>query len=66
VLTRAPDTLLLIRGGKITIGMLQNRPGWSALPAIQSGKVYYVDSGIQEPSPVAINALEELAKELHP
>jgi ABC-type Fe3+-hydroxamate transport system substrate-binding protein len=66
VLTRSPDALLLIRGGKITIGMLQNRPGWSTLPAIQSGKVYYVDSGIQESSPVAINALEELAKEIHP
>jgi ABC-type Fe3+-hydroxamate transport system substrate-binding protein len=66
VITRAPDALLLIRGGKLTIGTLQNRPGWSTLPAIQAGKVYYVDSGIQEPSPVAINALEELAKEFHP
>jgi ABC-type Fe3+-hydroxamate transport system substrate-binding protein len=66
VITRAPDALVLIRGGKITINVLQNRPGWSRLPAIQTGKVYYVDNGIQEPSPVAINALEELAKEFHP
>ena len=66
VIARAPDALLLIRGGKIAIGMLQNRPGWSSLPAVQTGKVYYVDSGIQDPSPVAINALEELAKEFHP
>jgi ABC-type Fe3+-hydroxamate transport system substrate-binding protein len=66
VITRAPDSLLLIRGGKIDIGMLQKRPGWSTLPAVQAGKVYYVDSGIQVPSPVAINALEELAKEFHP
>jgi iron complex transport system substrate-binding protein len=66
VIARAPDALLLIRGGKISIGMLQNRPGWSSLPVIQAGKVYYVDSGIQDPSPVAINALEELAREFHP
>jgi iron complex transport system substrate-binding protein len=66
VITRAPDSLLLIRGGKIDIHMLQKRSGWSTLPAIQTGKVYYVDSGIQEPSPVAIDALEELAKEFHP
>jgi iron complex transport system substrate-binding protein len=66
VIARAPDALLLIRGGKISIGMLQNRPGWSSLPVIQTGKVYYVDSGIQDPSPVAINALEELAREFHP
>jgi ABC-type Fe3+-hydroxamate transport system substrate-binding protein len=66
VITRAPDSLLLIRGGKIDIATLQKQPGWSSLQAIQTGKVYYVDSGIQEPSPVAINALEELAKEFHP
>jgi len=66
VITRAPDSLLLIRGGKIDISVLQKRPGWSSLPAIQTGKVYYVNSGIQEPSPVAIDALEELTKEFHP
>jgi ABC-type Fe3+-hydroxamate transport system substrate-binding protein len=66
VIARAPDALLLIRGGKISIDMLQNKPGWSSLPVIQAGKVYYVDSGIQDPSPVAINALEELAREFHP
>jgi ABC-type Fe3+-hydroxamate transport system substrate-binding protein len=66
VIARAPEALLLIRGGKISIDMLQKRPGWSSLPAIQAGKVYYVDSGIQEASPVAIQALEELAGEFHP
>ena len=66
VIARAPEALLLIRGGKISIDMLQNRPGWSSLPVIQAGKVYYVDGGIQDPSPVAINALEELAREFHP
>jgi ABC-type Fe3+-hydroxamate transport system substrate-binding protein len=66
VITRAPDALLLIRGGKIDANVLRNRPGWSSLPAIQTGKIYYVDNGIQDPSPVAIDALEELAKEFHP
>jgi ABC-type Fe3+-hydroxamate transport system substrate-binding protein len=66
VITRAPQALVLIRGGKISIQTLQQLPGWSSLPAIQAGKVYYVDNGIQEPSPVAINALEELAREFHP
>lgn len=66
VIARAPEALLLIRGGKVSVDTLQKRPGWSSLPAIQKGKVYYVDSGIQEPSPVAIDALEELAREFHP
>jgi iron complex transport system substrate-binding protein len=66
VIARAPGALLLIRGGKVTIDALQNRPGWSSLTAVQKNKVYYVDNGIQVPSPVAIDALEELAKEFHP
>jgi ABC-type Fe3+-hydroxamate transport system substrate-binding protein len=66
VLSRSPDALLLVRGGKVTLSALQNRPGWSSLPAVKGGKVYYVDQGIQEPSPVAIGALEEMAKEFHP
>jgi iron complex transport system substrate-binding protein len=66
VIARAPGALLLIRGGKVTIATLQNRPGWSSLTAVQKGRVYYVDNGIQVPSPVAIDALEELAKEFHP
>ncbi|HET6219992.1 MAG TPA: cobalamin-binding protein [Acidobacteriaceae bacterium] len=66
VIARAPEALLLIRGGKLSIDMLRKQPGWSSLPAIQNDKVYYVDNGIQEPSPVAIDALEELAKEFHP
>jgi ABC-type Fe3+-hydroxamate transport system substrate-binding protein len=66
VVTRAPDALLLVRGGRITMETLSKRPGWSSLRAIQHGKVYYVDSGILEPSPVAVDALEELAKQFHP
>jgi ABC-type Fe3+-hydroxamate transport system substrate-binding protein len=66
VVARAPDALLLFRGGKVSIDILRQRPGWNSLPAIQADKVYYVNSGIQESSPVAIDALEELAREFHP
>ncbi len=66
LITRAPDALLLVRGGKVNIETLQKRPGWSTLAAIKSNKVYYVDEGIEDPSPIAINALEEMAKEFHP
>jgi iron complex transport system substrate-binding protein len=66
LIARAPEALLLVRGGKVNIETLQNRPGWSTLAAIKSNKVYYVDEGIEDPSPVAVNALEEMAKEFHP
>jgi ABC-type Fe3+-hydroxamate transport system substrate-binding protein len=66
IIARAPDALVLFRNGKIAIETLQKRPGWSSLDAVRSNRVYYVDGGIQEPSPVAIDALEELAREFHP
>jgi iron complex transport system substrate-binding protein len=66
VIARAPDALVLIRGGKINLDILRARPGWSSLPAIKAQKIYYVSNGIQDPSPVAIDALEELAKQFHP
>jgi ABC-type Fe3+-hydroxamate transport system substrate-binding protein len=66
IIARAPEALVLFRGGKVSIETLQKRPGWNSLAAVRSNKVYYVDPTIQEPSPVAINALEELAREFHP
>jgi ABC-type Fe3+-hydroxamate transport system substrate-binding protein len=66
VLSRAPEALLLVRGGKTTLEVLRSRPGWSSVPAVQASRVYYVDGRIDFPSPVAIDALEDLAKEFHP
>jgi iron complex transport system substrate-binding protein len=66
VVERAPQALLLVRGGKMTLDLLASRPGWSALPAIKARKVFYLDDRIDLPSPLAIDALEELSKQFHP
>jgi len=66
VLERAPDALLLVRGGKTTLRVLQDRPGWSNMTAIRLHRAYYVDDRINFASPVAIDALEDLAKQFHP
>jgi ABC-type Fe3+-hydroxamate transport system substrate-binding protein len=66
VLLRAPDSLLLVRGGKITMQVLESRPGWSSMAAVKQHRAYYVDDRINFPSPVAIDALEDLAKQFHP
>jgi iron complex transport system substrate-binding protein len=66
VLERDPDALLLVRGGKTTLKVLEERPGWSSLKAVKERRVYYVDSRINFPSPIAIDALEDLAKQFHP
>jgi iron complex transport system substrate-binding protein len=66
VLARAPEALLLVRGGKTTMEVLESHPGWSSVPAVQARRAYYVDGRIDFPSPVAIDALEDLAKQFHP
>jgi iron complex transport system substrate-binding protein len=66
VLERAPEALVLERDGKTTLALLESRPGWSSVPAIQHHRVYYVDKRIDSPSPVAIDALEDLARQFDP
>ncbi len=66
VIERAPDALVLVRGGKTTLAVLQSRPGWNSVPAVQQRRVFYVDGRINSPSPVAIDALEDLARQFHP
>jgi iron complex transport system substrate-binding protein len=66
VVARAPEALLLVHGGRITIDLLKDRPGWNALPAVRERRVYFLDRRIEFPSPVAIDALEDLAKQFHP
>jgi iron complex transport system substrate-binding protein len=66
VLERSPDALLLVRGGKTTIQVLENRPGWNSMKAVKERHAYYVDDRINFASPAAIDALEDLAKQFHP
>lgn len=66
IIARRPDALLLIKGSKFSLNDLAGRPGWQALAAVRDRRVYYVDKRIQMPSPAAIYAMEDLAKELHP
>ena len=66
VVERAPEALLLVRGGIISVDILRTRPGWNVLPAVQHSRVYFVDKRVEFPSPVAIDALEDLARQFHP
>jgi iron complex transport system substrate-binding protein len=66
VLARAPAALLLIRGSRMAIEKIRVQPGWESLPAVKNNRIYYVDDRINLPSPVAFDALEDLAKQIHP
>jgi iron complex transport system substrate-binding protein len=66
IVSRQPDALLFIKGSTLTAEDLKTRPGWEHVKAVQLGRIYYVDDRIQYPSPVAFDALEDLAKQFHP
>ncbi len=66
LLSLQPQYVLLVKGSAVTLETLQQQAGWRSLEAIARGRVLYVDDRIQVPSPLAFDALEELAKQLHP
>lgn len=66
VIARQPEYVLLEKGSAVTLEALQKQSVWSSVEAIAKGRVIYVDDRINFPSPVALDALEDLAKQLHP
>lgn len=68
VLRRSPDFLLLIKElhGGITLDALKGHAGWDRLDAVRNARVIYVDERMELPSPSVFDALQDLARALHP
>ena len=66
VLARAPEALLLVRASAMSVDLIRNRPGWQNVPAIKNNRIFYTDERLESPSPVAFDALEDLARQIHP
>jgi len=66
VIERKPEALVLMKGSKMTLIEIEQRPGWKTMDAVRQRRVYLVDERIELPSPVAFDAMEDLAKQLHP
>jgi iron complex transport system substrate-binding protein len=66
VVARAPQALILMRNSKMSLDALLQMPGWKELPAVTQRRVYYTDERMELPSPVLFDAMEDLAKQLHP
>jgi iron complex transport system substrate-binding protein len=58
-----PDVIL---AGPSTVQAIRNRGGWSAVPAVRAGRVYSLRAETARPGPRSVDALEELARLLHP
>lgn len=45
---------------------LRERPGWGALDAVKQGRIAVVSDALDRPAPRMIDAIEQLARQLHP
>jgi iron complex transport system substrate-binding protein len=68
LLVQNPEVILLGDAAYgVSVESVGQRAGWSGLAAVQSGRVYpFDDNLVSRPGPRLIEALEELARLLHP
>ena len=65
MLSRKPDYLLVFEDSPFGLDEMRQRPGWSSFDAVRRGRVLRIDDRLQFPSPVAFDALENLARQIH-
>ncbi len=61
-----PDVIVAARHQGAPLPDLRKLSGWGQLRAVREGRVYLVSEVLQHPSPRFIDALEDLARRLHP
>ena len=68
VITQNPDVILLGDAAYgVTVESIGQRPGWSAINAVQNNQVFAIDDNtVSRPTARLIDALEIIAKILHP
>lgn len=70
IIQRNPEVMIFPRfhgTASLTVEQIKARRGWAGVRAIQTGRVYGVDANIiSRPGPRVVDALEELARLLHP
>jgi iron complex transport system substrate-binding protein len=66
VLAHAPQAILAVRHEGNPLPELRALPGWRELDAVKQGRIFLVGEALQHPSPRFLDALEDLARRLHP
>jgi len=66
VIANDPDVILAVRHEGNPLPDLKILPGWRQLRAVKDGRVLIVGEVLQHPSPRFLEALEDLARKLHP
>jgi iron complex transport system substrate-binding protein len=66
VLAQNPDVILTVFHAGKPLPDLRRIAGWRDLKAVKQGRVYVLSEVLQHPSPRFVDAVEELARKLHP
>jgi len=66
VVAQNPDVILTVFHTGKPLPDLQRIAGWRDLKAVKQGRVYVLSEVLQHPSPRFVDAVEELARKLHP
>lgn len=68
VLARNPDYLVLPRTHSLEarLSTLIQRPPWERLRAVEQGRIVWLDDAVLRPGPRLVDAVEHLARALHP
>jgi ABC-type Fe3+-hydroxamate transport system substrate-binding protein len=68
VLVRDPDVILFPSDKSLSPGLKEfaAMPGWKDLRAVKDHRMYFVSEALIHPSPRLVDALEEVARILHP
>jgi len=65
ILPRRPQFVLLLKDSPFGVKEMREHAGWNSLEAVRAGRVLRIDDRLQYPSPVAFDALEDFARQLH-
>jgi iron complex transport system substrate-binding protein len=66
VLAQNPDAILTVFHAGKPLPDLRQMPGWRDLKAVKQRRAYVLSEVLQHPSPRFVDAVEELARKLHP
>jgi iron complex transport system substrate-binding protein len=65
LLVKDPDAILTIEHQGDPLPNFKKTPGWKDLRAVKEGKTYFLSEYLQHPSPLFVDGVEDLAKQLH-
>jgi ABC-type Fe3+-hydroxamate transport system substrate-binding protein len=66
ILVKNPDAIITVKQEGNPIPDFKKIAGWRDLRAVREGKVFILSEYIQHPSPLFLDGVEELARQLYP